>query len=337
MHTIIEEIDNKNREIHVPVKAQLTTTPCLNECGEEEKLHVIVTINNYVRFKRRYELYWEFKKRMEKYKNLEMYVVEIALGQRPFMVTQPNNPKHLQLRTDNELWHKENSINLMVQRLPPNWKYVAWIDADVEFVNPNFVNETIHQLQHYEIVQMFQTANNLGPEGETISTFKSFMYQYVSGADYTLKKYEFWHPGFAWACTKKAWNDMGGLLDIALLGAGDHHMALAFIGKAEKSLPGGISESYRRHVMRFQERCERHIKRDVGYVPGTILHYWHGTFQNRKYVERWQGLIENKYNPDEDIKRDWQGLIVINDDSKIGLRDFIRRYFRQRNEDGVDK
>lgn len=219
---------------------QLTCPAVPDATGcETEKLHVVACINNYVRYKRRYELFYKFREEMESNPNVILYVVEIAFGKRPFMVTEPNNPRHLQLRTENELWHKENSINLMVQRFPHDWKYMAWIDADIHFVNKDWAIETIHQLQHYMIVQMFQNVINLGPNGEIMSTFKSFAYQYLQGKPYTTSKYEFWHPGFCWSCTREAWDGMGGLIDVGILGAGDHHMALAWVGMAEKSLPGG--------------------------------------------------------------------------------------------------
>lgn len=327
-----------NQEYHTTIygeHVQISAAPCQKD-GISEKLHVVTCINNYVRFKRRYELFWKFKQEIEADPNIILYIVEISFGKRPFMVTECGNPRHLQLNTDDELWHKENSINLMVQRLPKNWKYVAWLDADIKFLNPNWATETIHQLQHYKIVQMFQNAVNMGPNEEIVSTYKGFMYQYMQGKSYTTSKYEFWHPGFAWAATREAWNEMGGLLDFAILGAGDHHMALAWVGMAEKSMPGNISEAYRREVMDYQNRCEKHIKRDVGYVSGIILHSWHGKFKDRKYIERWDVIIRNDYNPDIDIKRDWQGLYILNSTHKIGLRDGIRAYIRQRNEDSVD-
>jgi len=36
-----------------------------------------------------------------------------------------------------------------VARLPSDWKYVAWVDADVNFTNPHWVRVTVQQLQHY--------------------------------------------------------------------------------------------------------------------------------------------------------------------------------------------
>jgi hypothetical protein len=45
-------------------------------------------------------------------------VVELAFGNRPFEVTDPDNPRHVQVRSGHELWHKENLVNLGVARLP---------------------------------------------------------------------------------------------------------------------------------------------------------------------------------------------------------------------------
>ncbi len=40
-------------------------------------------------------------------------------------MTQAGNPRHLQLRTAHEIWHKENALNLMIQRLPAPTKYIV--------------------------------------------------------------------------------------------------------------------------------------------------------------------------------------------------------------------
>jgi hypothetical protein len=55
---------------------------------------------------------------MQSVNNVEVYIVEVALNERPFVVTEPDNPKHLQIRTHSVIWHKENMINLMVLYAP---------------------------------------------------------------------------------------------------------------------------------------------------------------------------------------------------------------------------
>jgi hypothetical protein len=73
----------------------------------------------------------------------------------------------------------------------------------------------------------------------------------------------------------------------------------------------------------------------VGYVKGTILHFWHGKKANRKYRERWQILLENDYQPSRDLYKDWQGLITFYE-GNYKLRDDLVDYFHQRNEDSID-
>ena len=82
------------------------------------------------------------------------------------------------MRTRDELRHKENLINLGVARLPADWKYVAWVDADVQFARPDIVTETIQQLQHFGVVQMFSQATDLDPQHQPLKQFDGFVAQY---------------------------------------------------------------------------------------------------------------------------------------------------------------
>jgi hypothetical protein len=331
--------------VHVatpPAGPNLISDTALTHHHKSAKLYVVCMISNPVQFSRRYKLYMEFERRMLRTRGVALYTVEVAIGNRRFEVTNHNNPRHLQIRTDTELWHKESALDLLVQRLPSDFQYLAWIDCDVEFNNRNWVDETLQQLQIYDVVQLFQTCADLGPSGETLQTHSSFGWLYSQGKPYRSgagygKPY--WHTGFAWACTRRAWNGFGGLPTYAILGAADHHLALALIGQVRWSFPDvvdkRINKNYKSKLLELERRCERHIKRNIGYVKGTILHFWHGKKKDRKYGERWSILIENDYDPETDIKLNDQGMVTL-EDYKPQLRDDIRRYFRARNEDSID-
>jgi hypothetical protein len=307
---------------------------------DRRPLHVIVPISNPVRYHSRYRLFHQFKERMEANPWVRLHVVECAFGDRKPECADKRNRDHHVVRSLDELWHKENLINIGISRLPEDWEYVAWIDADVEFTHPHWARETVHQLQHHHLVQLFQNALDLGPTGAVVHTHTGFGYLYATGAPRALHSYyndrPFWHPGFAWAATREAINGMGGLIDWAILGSADHHMALAWIGEAAKSLPKGVHPNFRSNLLNYQARCEKHIKRDLGYIDGTILHHWHGRKKDRKYVERWDVLLKNKFDPHTHIYRDSQGLWQLDPDH-IKLRDGIRTYMRQRNEDSIDE
>ena len=210
-----------------------------------EQLYIILPYFNYCRFQRRRELFIEFVNEIHKTKGIRIVISE-CLGPAPL----PKLPvwKHLKFKTDNHVWIKENLINMAIGRLPDDWKYVAWIDADIRFLNQNWVQETIEELQDADIVQLFRTAVNLGPNGEALKTDKGFAYMAKgSGTVWTpTDRYGFWHPVYAWACTKDAWTRMDGLIDWAILGSGDRHMAMALIGRALGSAPGNINERYKK-------------------------------------------------------------------------------------------
>ena len=306
-----------------------------------DKFHVVTMISNPARYNSRINLYHQFREHMKE-SGVRLWTVEIAFGDRQFTVTDADNPYHLQLRTWDVVWHKENAINLIVQRLPYDWDTLAWIDADVQFTHtqgPNsWVSETVHALQQYMVVQLFSQAVDLGPAGEFIQTHQGFGSSYLAGKP-RGKGYTHWHPGYAWAIRREAWDFMGGLVDTAILGAGDHHMALGWIGQVEESFHGSCSPGYKAPLRAWQARCERYLRRDLGFVPGTILHHWHGKKRDRRYTERWKGLADNAFDPMTDLKRDFQGLWQLHDDGSpraARLRDFIRQYMAARNEDSID-
>ena len=60
-----------------------------------------------------------------------------------------------------------------------------------------------------------------------------------------------------------------------------------------------------------------------------------GAKRNRSYDQRWKFLAQSGYDPQLDLKRDWQGLYQLTDRSAT-LRDGIRQYARMRNEDSTE-
>jgi hypothetical protein len=297
---------------------------CFGKCPG--KMYVILPYFNFCGFNKRKQLFLEFIERMKKYPVRIVIVSTGGLSELCLPVF-----KHIEVGYKDQVWVKENLINIAIRRLPSNWKYVAWIDADITFLNENWVEDTIEQLKTCDVVQMFQTAVNLGPDEEAMKIDKSFGYMHAkSGNEYSrTDKYGFWHPGYAWACTKKAYQKMGGLLDWAILGSGDRHMALALIGKVEWSAPGNIEFNYLQLLQKFQKACKG-LK--LSYTPGTILHHWHGSLENRKYKERWDILTSNKYDPVRDLDYTNKGLIYLNFRGER-LKDDIFRYFQERKED----
>lgn len=332
----------------------------------------VTVISNPARYKRRYELYWHFKEMVEA-AGVKLITVEQAFGHRPFMVTEEGNPNHVRVRSHEELWIKENMINLGIQRgcqTDPLAREVAWVDADCWAVTPgvDWFEETWHALQHYEFVQMWEYLINFGPQNQPISGPQmSFMKTYAMNGyevpDGKVVRHDLsgdidvgdhWsavahnydtpglvglgRPGLAWAANIDALNKVGGIIDFCIVGSGDWHMAHGLIGAMNQGGYEHKLSKYSEALLDWQEKAERWIKRDVGYVPVTVGHSFHGNKADRKYGYRGGILVKNEYNPHTDIKYDAQGLLQLetHDPRQIRLRDQIRGYFKGRNEDSVD-
>jgi len=297
----------------------------------EDKLHVVMVISNPCQYKKRFMLATDFIQRMEQESDVILYIVELAYTKQNFHVTSSNNPRHLQLYSEiAPLWHKENMINLGVQKLlPDNWKAFAWIDADLEFESATWASDTLKILNgSRDVVQLFSHANDMDQNENTMTLFASFGYHYTNGKKYG--KPSFWHPGYAWAMTRSLYEKLGGLYEYSILGSGDHNMSFAMIERGIASLNIECTDEYKQSVVDFQNKikgCK------LGYVPGIIKHYFHGTKQNRKYFERWQILVKHKYSPTLHITKNIDGLLIPTELCPLDLLNDIVLYNKERNED----
>ena len=293
----------------------------------------------------RYKLAREFLTRLEREHahDVDIYVVELAYGGQAFYLAAADNPRHLRVTTTTApLWHKENMINMAVRRLLPlDWRAMAWIDADVEFQSPTWPSDTLAVLlggdgstaARYDVVQLFGHALQMAKTGEAGTLTPSFGYQ----AAHHRKRVEgvspvnYWHPGFAWAMTRAAYDQLGGLFDRSMVGAADYHMAMCLVGEGATSVHGLMPAAYKQLVARYEARCPG---LRLGYVQGVLWHHYHGEPANRKYRERWSILTDHAFDPMAHLEaRASDGLLIPTPACPAPLLADIMTYFLQRDED----
>jgi hypothetical protein len=272
---------------------------------------------------------------------------------------------NINLPSNGELWLKENQVRIGVQRVSEidrNWQNIAWNDADVHYLRPNIIGATIQALQHFDFVQMFSHARDLDPDYEMLP--ENFPHAdglgYVrawqndeldlifaqdqegkGGNDYYPPRV--W-PGLAWACTRRAWEVTGGLMDFHIWGGGDYIAAHALIGRKEGMIRNDLHPNYKQMVMAWFDLCERYIRRNVGVVMGTVVHHFHGLKEQRGYSKKHSLLARAGFDPIRHLKKNAQGLWQLNDDGSDSfrmIRDAMRLIAKQRDEDsthtGIDK
>lgn len=309
----------------------------------DNTLHVVGVIQNAVRYHSRYRLFREWVAEMLLTPNVKLYVVEATYGDRlPECSPHNGEYEYLNVKTSSEIWLKEPLINLAVDELlPSNWKYMGWVDCDIHFRNRNWAQEALHQMQHYNIIQPWSDVADLNFFGEIHGHWKSF------GSLCAKKKkvwhgkghngYDYGHTGMAWCCTRYFYENVRNLIDFCIIGAGDHHMAWACLGKVKETIHQGMCEDYYQECFAWQRRAVRACSGLVGYVPGRIEHFHHGPKSSRRYWGRWDILIQNDYNPRTDIAYDSQGVVVLCGANKNALERDIMTYNRGRNEDSIEQ
>ena len=350
---VLEDFDNTKVE-----PAMIVSTPLnhlikdaiLNCEPIDNTLHVITVISNICEFKRRWFLMKEFIKRMNDTPNIQLYVVEIAYGNQDFHITDENNSKHLQLRCEHALWHKENMVNLGIKKLlPDNWKAVAWVDGDIEFDDPKWSLNCLKILNHFDFVQLFTTCMDLDNNEIPMNIWQSYGYKYAHGYPFQqLKGINYWHSGYGWACKREIYEQMGGLFDKGILGSGDYILCQAILKKPAfishklsgfkneihnfiKKIYSDIDDIDAVSVFGDVSNVSNNIK--VGYVPTNIKHYFHGSKINRKYIERNEILIKHNFDPAIHLKYDENGVIIPTELMSADFLQDILHYFSQRNED----
>jgi hypothetical protein len=221
-------------------------------------------------------------------------------------------------------------INLGVKYLlPETWKAFAWIDGDIEFESATWAKDTLKILNGTkDIVQLFSHCDFMDRNESITETFYSAGYQKCKSNP--LQKKRYWHPGFAWACTRSLYEKIGGLYELSILGSGDNTIMWSIFGKGLTTLKKEVTLDYKKSVVEFEKKIKN---ARFGYTPGLIRHHYHGSIINRRYKERWQVLLKNGYSPYIHVRKDPIGLLVPTEKTPKKLLDEIYQYFLSRKED----
>ena len=305
-----------------------------------EKLYAITVIFNPEGYDSRYRLYHEFAKRLKAFHNVELITVELVIGNQPYQVTSRSNPNNIQLTTNQSLWYKENLINIAFSYLPSDAKYVAWLDADIQFLNPNWVEDTIYSLEHdYDFVQLFSEYIDLNPSYEVINKLPSYIKMWQSN-HLNLKDNQYdskfiGATGLAWAARKDVLDCIGGIPDHEIVGSGDWTLSYLLTNKADSLKKSWHTSGQTNLIDKWNSLINAYVNKRVGYINGTVVHNWHGAKSKRGYNWRWNILKNHQFDPTKDLYKDLSGIYHISPD-KLTILDDLESYFESRDEDSLD-
>jgi hypothetical protein len=133
-----------------------------------------------------------------------------------------------------------------------------------------------------------------------------------------------YHPGFAWAFQRKWFKEIG-FYQHGITGSGDTLSTAAWM---DIKFPKGYV--HQALLPSYADYCQMALPK-LTCSTGTIYHLWHGSAQNRKYVDRHKIL---------NGVRDVRSIMEVNKDGVWELTDRdveakMREYFESREDDGM--
>lgn len=226
----------------------------------------------------------------------------------------------------NVMWQKESLINEMVKRLPDRFDQVAWIDADLLFLNPDWAAETSGILREVPVAQLYEN---------WLHTSANWNVAQRSEPSLLRKRREglqgHGQPGGAWSARREL-IEAHGVFPWNIVGGGDTNFSDALFGQFNGPITQISSSGLNQLFRAWGQRFYLDVGGRVGCTSGDIVHLFHGTIQNRRYIERAAILREAQFDPREDVRIGPDGLLEWAS-HKPELHRRLRDYFLARRED----
>jgi hypothetical protein len=258
------------------------------------------------------------------------FVAELTFGDRKLEL--PPGDRVLHLRAADVMWHKESLLNALVCALPEGYTKVAWLDADVIFDDPSWYSKSCIALEVFDLIQPYATAEHFGPAGTVVTTTQSLAARAADDRGYPFD-FSIVQPGLAWAA-RRDFLETFPLLDRMIVGGADLLMALAAFGCRDHAYLRRLPHVMQSYYQSYEAGVRGRIDGRVGHTDSVLRHLWHGTVQNRRYVERLHVLRTYSFDPHLDVDLDRNGVLRWASDKKQ-LHQAVLAYFIGRLEDAA--
>lgn len=276
----------------------------------------------------------------------------------------------LQVGGGDLMWQKERLLAMAIAALPDHVKYIAWIDGDVLFANPDWQDEARALLDSNAVIQLFDEvafpdendslrlidSRELGldnVDSDQMPRRESFLgifgrlkedivrfdldrrFQPDKTNSYNIMKRPAY--GFAWAA-QSAFLRETGVYERCIMGGGDLLFSYGISGLSQQLIDNHKTAGWAFYgdcpsYRSWASQAAEDCAGRVGCVSGRILHLFHGSLQDRQYKSRIDGLAQFAIDLDRDIAaEDGQPWMWQRDRDR--LNDYFLKYLRDRNEDG---
>lgn len=237
----------------------------------------------------------------------------------------PHGVRNVVYESQSVLFHKENLWNLAAgMTTRPK---LLFLDGDVVFSRRDIFRAVGDALDSCDVIQPFSSAVWTSQNGGVDLVREPSALALENGEQPLLGRY---HPGFAWAMTRRFFGQCRGFYERHPLGGGD----AAFVFSMTPGVPRlpktdshafAETQSYKDYRSRMLS-----LKPRIGHIEGSVYHLWHGTRENRRYEERY-AFMPPFVNGEYPMERRDDGLLEWTDQR---ASEKALAYFLCRMEDG---
>lgn len=305
-------------------------------------LLVVTTYFDYFGSKYMLPNFEKFKAQVAK-EGVDLVVYEAAVEDQPFRLDPA--PNVFQLRSRHMLWQKERMVNLAIKRFGDQYKNIAWIDNDVVLSN-GWSAKALGLLEEFPAVQLFSEIHYLLKDESVEKVVEGYVRKlYDRDFAPTMDASRSGNPGTAWACRTSVLKNLG-IYDAYINCGSDTLFSITLSGERinwvakMRRNPRGYNVLMNHYLNRHhgewsrkftkrlsQEVGEANPRRWVSFLDLPLRHLYHGRLQQRDYMIRHRILLEDGFDPKEDLKINEEGLYEWSTD-KSRMQRRLMRIFR---------
>ena len=244
------------------------------------------------------------------------FTAECIIGNTPQLIPNPT----LLVRSNSALFYKEQLFNMLENRIPKQYKNLIFMDSDIIFSHPDWVDRISYALKTYSVIQPFSKVVFTDARLESTEELPSCIKRFRETGTITG------HPGFCWAVSRSHFIVIGKFFDKGIIGSGDSMFANSLM---KMNVPFTYPFIYKDYMQwRFKVS---NLPVAITYLNMTIYHLYHGDTKARQYSSRHKIIqLYAITSWEQAVYKNIYGMYELKDGS---INNIFKEYFLSRKED----
>jgi hypothetical protein len=300
--------------------------------NNKKKLGIVTCYFNPRNYLTKFINFLDFYYKLRKSKNVDIIVVESCMSDSVYTLKNTIHNNLISLNTNSVYWQKEELINIGLRKhKDTGYKNLCWLDSDIEFLNDNWADVIIEDLNEYDIVQVFEYSHEIIDTKANTIKHNSYIKKIKEGNNHPFKRIG--ELGYGYAYKRTSLTDKL-LYENAVVGGGDFLNILPFVNM--NTTMNITEDRYFKNaniemIDDYMDWYEDKSKLKTSYSKNEIKVAYHGDRKFRNYLKREQILKNLNFCPKTDLEKTNNNSLRLLKNKNV--ENYLKKYFKERNED----